>query len=401
MNFKELPDSRLKWCLGVIGYLFVIRKGYYNVSYIPSSIIRALSSKCKNDVIQYLIDNEYIRKLPSTEANTQYYTITGLTKQIKKDANLYLLLPKLLNLELIFLTDIIIEHFVDTHLHLISNQNFNHYENCYKWIKIILPKEERYKYNIAQLNCIARYGESAYKEYEITELGYDHTKFAGTHFNIFTNNRDLLKYTTLNEPIEIGFLYSIPVILADQMYKTLGENDYSDFFKKKRFTRSLFQFVDDYYIFKEIFYQQFYSAIYGYTRIKEFANKFPKANSLLWRVKNGGRGLELPFIGFTKNITPKILKTDERLHLEDEHPAISSGQPYYKIVPLVCMIREVIIMRQVWRRLKKCGIIFIPLTSSVVVQKEHEKATTFIFEDVLKKHIHSKLKFVVSKMLIK
>lgn len=397
LDFSDLEDSPFKMCLGVIGYLFVLRQGYHNISYVSSQFIRSMNAKSKKDLIKYLTDNDYIRKQPSTTANTQYYIITGLTKTEKKDANLYLVMPKLRNLKQVFLDDIIIENWVDKHIHLLSNQYFNHFEHSYKWIKIKIPYEERIHYNINQLNIIDRYGDSITKDYEITKLGYDHTKFAGTHFNIFTLDRNLLKYTSLIDPIEIGFLYSIPVILADQMYKIFGENDYSNFFMKRRFTKGLFHFITDYYIFQDIFYQQFYSAIYGYELIKEFNDKFPNANQLLWRIKNGGRGLELPFIGFTKDIKPKILKSDVRLHLECDHPAISRGQPYYRIVPLVCMIREVQIMRQIWKRLKKCNILFLPLTSSVVVERQYEVATSYIVNDILKHNIHPKIKFVVQK----
>jgi len=399
LKFSGLQNSLFETCLGIIGYLFIIRMGKFKTSYIPATFIRLLSDKCKVDIIDYLIINNFLIKQPSKYANTQYYNATGLSKPEKRDANIYIPQQKLIDLNSIYLFDDVMTKYLDAHIHILNNQYFNHYNHSYKYIKVNLPYSERIQCDISVLNILDRWGDKTIKDYDISDFGYD-DKFTETHINTFTFNQHLLKYTSIVKPIKIGIMHSIPIILADQLLKTIGKNDYSDFYLKSRFKNALFRLSIDYNIFNEIFEQQFYSAIYGFEHIDEFNKMFPKAHSLLWRIKNGGRGVEPDFIGFTSNLNPKILKNDKRLNLKLNHPALKRGQAYYKIIPLVCMIREVKILRDIWRRLKKCDIPFIPLQSSIVIPTIYEKTTIYIFEDIINQHIDKRLKFIVEKNLI-
>jgi hypothetical protein len=395
LEFSEIANSRVKFCVGVIGYLFVIWRNNYDVSFIPSSFIIAISKWCKFDIIEFLINTNYILLLPSNQKNTRYYTSTGLSKIEKKDANLYKMKDKILMLYEVILFDDEVTKWIDKHLHLLNRQNFNHYEHSYKHIKVDIPQAERVFYDPFILSIADNYGDATVKRYEINEYGYDQNSFAGTHYNIFSNRKELLKYTSLVEPVEIGIQDSIPVLLADQLYKTQGDNDYSAFYYKNRFKKAMFRFSLDYDICLDIFYQQLITAIYGYVNVDEFKLKFPKAAKLLRRIKEGGRGLEEPFIGFTRDIKPVVKKDDRRLSLKANHPALKEGQAYYKIVSLVCQIREVQIMREYWRRLKLCDIKFIPLISSVAIEQKNEDVAYYIMDDILKKHIHNKIKYVV------
>lgn len=402
-----------------MGYNFVVNRGYNDVSYIPATFIIALSKMCKFDIIQFLIQSDYIRLLPSTKINTKYYNDTGLTKLEKKDPNLYLMKEKILLLNDIILTDNKVITWVDEHLHLLNRQNFNHYNWSYKNIKITLPPNIRLNYEYQILNVIDRYGDPTIKDYDINWFGYDEYKFAGTHKSIFTNDPTLLKYSNIYQPTIIGLNdNAFSLILADQLLKTVGENDFSDFYKKikiKKMKLLKFTWAIEFDIYQKIWGPYLDNVIYGYEHISQFKTMFPKATNLLHQIKSGGN-VNLPFMGFTKNIKPKILKNDVRISLNEkhparqyhlirkkknEHPAYKRGEIYYKIISLVCQIREVQMMREVWRRLKKCDIIFIPLYGSVVVSGNYVGATHYIINEVLKKHIDKRLKYIIKLKLIK
>jgi len=393
LDFKEIQNPFFKLCVGVIGYLFVVSRGGYDVSYIPASFIKRLESKYKNKIIEFLIDNKYIDLLPSTHKNTQYYIATGLTKPEKQDAHLYKVNRKLLDLYEVILYDDLLTKWIDEHLHLLNGQYMNHYNSIYKYIKIDLPQDvrERYSYNPIILNVIDEYGDPTLKDYYINRFGFDNNKFAGEHLSLFTKYRELLHYTSIVDPWEVGFYDSIPLVLADQLLKTIGKNDFSSYYRKGKYSKSLFKSEKDYDIFDEIYDKTFYSAIFGYDHIEQFQKKWPKAYDKLYQIKSGRSDIDY-FLGFASNIKPKILKSDVRLKISENHPAFKRGQAYYKIVPLVIRLRIVNIMRDVWKRMKKCDIPFIPLFDSVLVPKVYNKVTYYIFYLVLKEHIDDYLR---------
>lgn len=401
LKFSELQISQYQLCVGIIGYLFLYRKGKNNVSFIPSAFIIALENKCKQKIIDWLITNNYIILVTPTHKNKQYYIATGLTKPEKKDPNLYIVTVKLTNLYEQILFDDDLTQWIDEHLHLLNRQYFNHYNNAYKHIKINLPYTIRQNYEIEELNIIDEYGDPSVKDYDINRFGFDNNKYAGEHLSLFTKHKELIHYTSVKDPWEVGIFDSIPLILADQLYKTIGKNDFSSFYRKGKFKKGLFKTLSDYYLFQEIFEQTFYTAIFGYEHIKEFKDKWPDAHNKLYQIKSGRSDIQPYFLGFTTNIKPNILKSDFRLTIKSSKEVMQRGQTYYKIVPLVIRIRIVKIMRDIWKRLKKCEVPFIPLFDSVIVFQDDNKKVQYIFDDVLKHHIDYYLKYIVSSVPIK
>lgn len=420
LEFSGLENSILKLCLGVIGYLFLEREGKSHISYIPSKFIQCLRSKCKIDLIQYLILNNYIivYKTPLTEDELRDLRY-GIKYKIfdenyKKPANLYLLTNKLRALRKIILLDKDFEIFIDKHLHYLNGLYFNHYENSYKHIKISdVPREVYSLLDEKEKNILFEYGHPEVKNYNILDFGFD-TKYSGTHVNLFTKNKHLISYTNLVIPLEIGLIDSEVILLADQLLKTVGKNDFSNYFSKRKYQKPffnkegnlvawhkepLYNSPNDYDLFTEISRLHFRMAAYGYEQINEFRDLFPKAWNLLYLIKKGVTDKGENYIGFTSNLKMPIFKNDIRLQIEDNHPAYKRGQKFYKIISLVIMIRQTEIMRKIFLRLKKCDIRFIPLENSVVISRMDEEPTLYIFNEVLNEFIDKKLKFGIYKTI--
>lgn len=419
LDFQYIEDKRVRLSLGILGFLFVLRGGKGGVSYIPTRFIQPLSNHSKTDLIDILIRGGYIQiyqrkktQTPDIEDSIILITRSGkplkysdIKRGYKKEPKLYIVTNKLRGLRKIKLQDEGMSIWMDRHLHLLNEQYFNHYDHNYKHIRVNLPQEEERLLDIEDREIFDGYGHSEIKDYHIWPYGYDNNNWAGNHINLFQQHKHLIKYTDIKDPIEIGLLFDKLIIIADQMLKAFGPNDFSEFYFKKRyspgpykhFSPGLFTLLSEYDLTREIFVQKLYTAIYGWAYVEDFAKKFPQANNLLYKVKTGGRGLEPPFYGFTKGVKPTIFKTDYRIFLDKENPAHQRGQTYYKIVSLVYAQRINFMLRQVWKRLKSCNIRFIPLEASVVVSSEHAKPASYIFEEVIKKNIDNRIKTLLLK----
>jgi hypothetical protein len=345
------------------------------------------------------------------------YSYAEFKRGFKKIPYLYIPTVKLIKLRKIKLTDEKMIKWIDEHLHLLNDQYFNHYNNSYKHIKIEnIPRNQQFNETYFDKNIILEYGHPEVKEYHIDDFGYDLNNWTGNHINIFTDNKFLINYTNIVKPIEIGLLFSKCLIIADQLIKTIGPNDFSNYYSKARFKREIkdyfyidnegkrskkeriyykhpeFSLIVNYVLPEELFEPRLTMALFEYTHIREFATLFPGAWSILYKIKKGDQ-----FEKFTRDIKPTIFKTDYRLILNKDHQAFERGQLYYKVISLVYQIRITKIMREIYSRLKKCEIVFIPLRDSVVVSSLYEEATTYIIETIFKKHIDDRLHWIVSK----
>lgn len=408
LDFPLVENEIVRLSLGIIGFLFVLRQSPFHICYIPSRFRQTLHTKCKQDLTQFLLDQGYIQlyqrpknKNPDDEIfiiskSGKRYSYSDLKRGFKKIPYLYIPTVKLTKLRQIKLVNEKMILWIDEHLHLLNDQYFNHYNYSYKHIRFDLTPYERKVLTIEERNLIDSFGHPEIKEYHINDFGYDVNDWAGNHLNIFTDNKTyLLKYSNLVEPIEIGLKHSECLIIADQLMKTIGPNDYSVYYLKTRFSKqALFQHPFDYDLSKLIFEQQLFTALFGYFNVSSFAIMFPKAWNILYNIKAGRNN----YLEFASNLKQPIFKTDIRLQIDSKHPAYERGQIYYKIISLVYYIRITQIMREIWNKLKKCDIIFIPLESSVVVSGLREEATTYIIETVLKKHIDKKIYFEISKI---
>ncbi|MBI5010639.1 MAG: hypothetical protein HZB98_13545, partial [Bacteroidia bacterium] len=353
------------------------------------------------NLVTYLIDHSYIIKYEKKKTFSERMEEQEEILKIgyKKEANLYCLTPKLRDLNHIAINDLSFTLFIDKHTHLLNDNYFNHYYYNYRNIQIELPSELRSHLTFEARDILDRWGDQTIKEYHNTEFGYDDNNWAGTHFNAFVRFnkqlsnfntpetvpfvRELLKHTSLGEVSEIGIAQCWPLLVADQLIKTYGDNDFSDFFKKNKFKKKVivqkvkvkekhnkkrvrktkqttyeFSLIDeidilekllidspnvletnvyetnplfgesndDYIIFNKIFPQQLYTALFGFQHIKEFKEHFPEAIKILYEIKRGR------YLKFTSNLKMKIFKNDKRLHLKEDAQAFKKGQSYYKIV---------------------------------------------------------------------
>jgi hypothetical protein len=433
LDFEYVSNHSLRICLGIIGYLYLYQESPYNTSYLASRFIQPFNRVSKTNIQDFLEKNGYIiRHYPPKKDKIKELQYVN-DENYKKEAKIYLLTNKLRTLREVILFDVYYTNLIDKNTHHLNKQYFNHYYHSYRNIMVNVPSNISNQLTPFAKMVLGDWGDPITKDYDTGKFGYDDSGWAGTHINIFTKInketsdpfnteelsplcKELLKHTSLGEVVEIGILYSRPLLLADQLLKTIGANDYSNFYKKDRFkkllirqnkpqpnvygmSKALFSLLMNYNIFTKITPQQFYSAIYGYEHIAQFKTLFPKAWDMLYRIKAGGWD-GTPYCGFTFNLKMKIFKNDTRLVLKKDDPSFKRGQLYYKIVPLVIAMRQVEIMRQIWVRLKKCEIIFIPMEWSVIVSKEDENATHYITEQVLKHNIHKSLKFMVSKQYL-
>ena len=423
LNFRDVLDIKLKVCLGIIGYLYVHLQNKYKTSFVPKRFIVPFNRICKYDIQNYLTTNDYIiRHYPNkkekefelsvVDKNGKIHTLNN--KGYKMEAKLYFLTNKLRSLYEIILNDDYFTNVIDKNLHHLSGQYFNHYYHSYRNIKIDIPYDKIDEITPEQRMTLERWGDSKTKDYfKINEFGFDDNEWVGEHINVFNLiPRSFLNYTSLGDVVEVGLKYYREVLLADQLLKVFGKNDYSDFFNKTKYNKKivnireskgkkatkkeilikpLFQSKDDYNVYDKISYFEFWNAVYGFYHIDSFAKLFKKANNYLYDIKRGIFKNGVFFNGFTFNIKPLIFKNDIRLFIDGDHPAFKRGQLYYKVVPLVIAYRQVQLMHDFWMRLKKCGIMFIPLECSVAVEKKYEVATTYILKDILNKYIEKQL----------
>lgn len=433
LDFPLVDNETVRLSLGIIGFLFVLRQSPSRICYIPSRFRQTLHTKCKLDLTQFLIDNGYLqlyqRPIKQVDPDDEMYIISksgkrfsygDLKRGFKKIPYLYIPTIKLTKLRQIKLRDEAMTRWIDKHLHLLNDQYFNHYNHSYKYIKIEnVPSSFSFNDRYFKKGVISDYGHPDVKEYHIDNCGYDLNNWAGNHVNVFTSNNELLKYTNLKKPIEIGLLYSECLIMADQLLKTIGPNDFSAFYLKTRFNKltykkdekgrkvliakhkgPLFTLASEYSLYNHLLPEQVWMTLYRYDQVNEFAQMFPQTWDLLYRIKAGQDDKGIHFMGFTKNITPTIFKTDYRLNILEDSDAYRRGQKYYKITLLVYHLRIVGMMREIWNRLKKCGIKFIPLESSVVVSSNDAVPTEYIVKKTIERHIDNRLVTVVLKRKI-
>lgn len=433
LDFPLVENETVKLSLGILGFLFILRQSPSHICYIPSRFRQTLHTRCKQDLTQFLLDHGYIqlyqrppKKIdPEDESyiiskSGKKYTFSDLKRGFKKIPYLYIPTTKLTKLRPIKLRSEEMTVWIDNHLHLLNDQYFNHYNHSYKYIKIEnLPSTFSFNNKYFDKNIIYEYGHPKIKEYHIDGCGYDLNNWAGNHVNVFTHNKDLIKHTNIVKPIEIGIVHSECLIMADQLIKTIGPNDFSAFYLKTRFNKltykknekgkkvliakhkdQLFTLASEYSVYTHLLREQVWMALYRYDNINEFANMFPQTWDMLYRIKAGQSDKGLYFMGFTKNLNPTIFKTDYRLIIPEDSEAYPRGQKYYKITLLVYHIRLVQIMREIWSRLKKCGIKFIPLESTVVVSNGDVVPTEYIVKKIMDKHIDGRLTTVVLKQQI-
>ena len=418
---------------------------------------------------------------------------------------------------MIDLDDRRVEKVVVTSLHYLNFQSFNHWAHNYRRISLDVPNDKVWEAAIDDsyflskqnpnrdisfhtYNVIAwanNYGNPGFRSYDITATGLENHHFGGRVSNIFTNCNPILRnYTSLTNAVEIGIKYSEGVIMADQLLKKFGRNDYTDFFidrniaykeklreakaKKKKTPGPLNKFLftlsnEDYYrninqyfiekekevidkkiesdektgvktgprnnpLFKLPYEEEkevleelikgsppsldcyspsdkeigmlysrhnlssdFYrieinKAIFGYSHNVFFRKYFPNLwTDILYDIKAGNRYY---FEKFVEDITPTITKKDWRIQVKkgDEfiHPdgkeIYKRGQIYYRVVSLVWILREVEIMRAIWRKLKNFGIPCIPIFDKVMVAGRFEEAVKRITLETWKEHLDPKIK---------
>ncbi len=242
-------------CLGVLGYLMLQRRFEKSeVTFVPSKFIQPLNRKARNNLIDYLIENDYISKFEPYEEDEG--TMEAIERKLnfenyKRKPNLYLIHNKLRSLPERELSDVSMERTIITHLHHLDQQSFNHWAHNYRYIGIEVPSDDIWQEVIdsnyhrdrmspqrseaiyienlkAQANL---YGQPNYKSYDLSFFGEEDRRLAYRVSNIFTRSDPILRrYTTLLDAVEVGIKHSEGVIMADQLLKTIGDNDFSNCF---------------------------------------------------------------------------------------------------------------------------------------------------------------------------
>lgn len=252
LDFQKYDNPTLNLCLGVVGYLMKDGKDEKHYTFVPAKFIQSLSRKAKCNLIDYLIDNNYIIKVerePDDEDKKlkSFYFVNKFA--YKKKPNIYYLTAKIFELNETVLQDESIEKTVITNLHHLYFQSFNHWAHNYRHIQINITDEvleeavdneflsNKFKdsrrpksFHIENLKTMmSQYGNLEYKNYDIAQFGIEnHWERVSNVFTIC--NPILRKHTSIEQPIEIGIKYSEGVIIADQLLKAFGENDFSRFF---------------------------------------------------------------------------------------------------------------------------------------------------------------------------
>lgn len=460
--FHNVQNRTLRLCLGVLGYLMIERSFKKSeVTFIPSKFIQSLNRKAKTNLIEYLIQNNYISRFQMYEAPKS--AMEEIFREInydnyKKKPHLYLIQSRLRILPVDELMDLSMERAIITNIHHLYQQHFNHWAHNYRRISISVPnndiwhniiqtryhREQLHKhrsesYYIDRLKSqAAQYGKFDYKNYDLWPFGNESRK-TGRISNIFTiSDPDLRYYSSLENAIEVGIKYSEGVIMADQLLKTIGDNDFSKYFidkavaykewveKQKRRGKEvkvkpdlieLFSVPEDELIFfgdprpityYELHKEQIILGLFGYQHNDFFSEMFPKAWDKLYQIKgNWVKGekdqdrhaREYIFNEFVSNIRPKIFLNDWRIQVETKkyrHYDIAEvnrrKQRYYKVVGLVYQLREVQVMRAIWKKLKKKCIPFIPINDTVMVAGNFEDLVKEITIETWREHLNPKIK---------
>jgi hypothetical protein len=68
------------------------------------------------------------------------------------------------------------------------------------------------------------------------------------------------------------------------------------------------------------------------------------------------------------------------------------GQKYYKAVSLVRTLRENEVMRKIWNKLKRCGILCIPINDKVLVSGSDLEAVKYITLETWRENLDPKIK---------
>jgi hypothetical protein len=458
--FPKISFRTFRLCLGVLGYVMLHRR-YKNseVTFVPSKFIQPLSKKSRRDLIGYLIENKYISRFEPFDWDKD------INEQIEEEYNrasykkkpyFYLIHQKLRNLRSAYLDDISVEKTVTINLHNLYQQSFNHWAHNYRYIGIEVPNDEiweqvintryhqlrinpykpisLYIHNIkvaAQLN-----GNLTYKSYDLRMFGLE-DDFGGRVSNIFTVSDPILrKYTTLRDAVEIGIKYSEGVLMADQLLRTIGSNDFTDYFidkavayqewvekeKKKgkkveikQKSLELYTLPKDELIllgkppitYYDIHREQIVNAMFGYSHNSFFSKMFPKTWDILFQIKanvvkekeNDKHAREYIFNQFVSNMNPKIFLNDWRIQIKSKYythrqydEIIRRSQKYYKIVGLVWNLREVEVMRTIWKKLKSFGILCIPIIDKILVSGRFKDAVEKITIETWRKYLDPKIK---------
>jgi hypothetical protein len=268
--FPEVDNPILRDCLGILGFVFRERKkdkelsgvyrgrkgnygrNVYNYSFVPSKFIQALNRKTRTNLIEYLIKEKYIKKAAlyktkNEKGEERFERESG--ERHKLEPNIYYLENKLLLLGFDNLNNPAVERVLENNLHLLHSQSYNHWARNYRKISINVPSNEVWEevlessYHRKELSRTRRivhlsnlqtsaqlYGREDFKHYDISSLGFEH-KFGGMPTNIFTKSNPILRqYTSLKDAVEIGIKHNEGVIIADQILKKFGINDFSKFF---------------------------------------------------------------------------------------------------------------------------------------------------------------------------
>lgn len=250
LSFPNINDPTFRNCVGVLGFVMLEKRNRYDVTFVHSKFIQPLSKKAKGDLIGYLTDNKYIRRIRRFKSKEErmfesYFISIGY----KKDPHYFKLLPKILDLHPDYLTDCKVEKVVITNLHHLNFQSFNHWAHNYRHVSINVPSDEIWErvisnsyyasslspnrplsYHISNLKAYASYyGNHQLRIYDVTSVGIEnHWSRPGNIFSVC--DPVLRNYTSLKNAIEVGIKYNEGVILADQLLKNFGRNDFTDFF---------------------------------------------------------------------------------------------------------------------------------------------------------------------------
>jgi len=379
--FKILlfPDSiprTPRKCLGVLGYVLKERRNKFNITFVPSKFIQPISRKTKINLIELLIEGGYIQRIKPYEGDKTWWDkIREQTEAYKMEPNFYQLKPKLLNLRIGELIDPSIEKVVINNLHHLHQQHFNHWAHSFRHIKLDVPDEawstvinsDQIVREIWQgksersitlnLRFIAeKFGDQDFKLYtENRVFGYQDP--TGRYHSIFTRANPILRqYTSLNEPASIGIRYSEGVIMADQLLRVFGNNDFSKYFiddaiaYQEKVTEAirkesdppqprnlmLYEPPDDILIHfdpspspisnYEIGRETIYYAMFHYWRNDFFEETFPQTWDLLYKIKANKRGEhehynKYMFEEFVKDIKPWISLNDKRIQVIMDFPS--------------------------------------------------------------------------------
>lgn len=411
--FKRLVFSKLRndiiqeECVGVVGYVFLMKKNKRGISYIPSTFIRALSRKAGLDIIDFLIKEDCIAKVDRNKEfykipqeiyddirvteyfpeNDPYVKIIGGNKSStiednwKHSAYLYYIRSNLTLRDEYYVRTEEVTQAIISNIHWLNGLSFNHYKHCF----LPLGGKLQYTYNIRKI--------------------YWDSKVDGRHYNIFTDNPNTVKLV-LENPVFITLKDFLPLILADQLKKTFNCDEMYQFFLKPKYIKKEKRPQSFTEFYQVVPIEYFNAVIYGFDIIEKFKKPFPRTFDTLFKIKNGcstlpkgikeelrtsrwaGRYYEL----WQEGLFIKLQKTNWRISKDVSERAIMSWQPYYKIISYVLHTRQMIILIAVWNWIKKYKIPFIAFNDGVYVEEEQREWVENIFTILGEKYLNPKLR---------